>query len=110
LASRPWFNTDFENFSEYQEFVETTVTHRDDIYPVLGLAGETGEFVELVKKAWRKDGPDWVASFDREKATSELGDILWYVTRIANILNLRLLDIAEYNVEKLLDRQANGKK
>jgi NTP pyrophosphatase (non-canonical NTP hydrolase) len=94
-------------FDDYQDFVETTVTHRDDIYPVLGLAGETGEFVELVKKAWRKDGDKWADNFDRMKARSELGDILWYVARIAMVLEINLSDIVQYNMDKIIDRQKN---
>jgi NTP pyrophosphatase (non-canonical NTP hydrolase) len=97
-------------FDDYQKFVESTVTHRDDIYPVLGLAGETGEFVELVKKAWRKDGPAWTGSFDREKATSELGDIVWYVARIAMVLGIPLSQVISYNMSKLLKRKHEGKK
>lgn len=99
-----------DRFIDYQEFVDETTEHRDDVYAVLGLAGETGEFVELVKKAWRKDGPNWVAAFDREKAESELGDILWYITRIAINLDLDLESIATANTKKILDRRKYGKK
>jgi NTP pyrophosphatase (non-canonical NTP hydrolase) len=92
------------DFDDYQTFVENTCTHRDSIYPVLGLSGETGEFVELVKKAWRKNGSDWVETIDPTKAMSELGDIIWYVTRIASVLDLDLFDVIEYNMHKLLER------
>jgi NTP pyrophosphatase (non-canonical NTP hydrolase) len=98
------------DFNKYQGFVDKTAIHRDDIYPVLGLAGETGEFVELVKKAWRKDGAEWADNFDRMKAKSELGDILWYVARIGAVLEIPLDDIVADNMAKLLDRVKNGKK
>jgi len=80
------------------------------VYPVLGLAGETGEFLELVKKAWRDHDEFWADYIDKDKAISELGDILWYITRIASILDIDMESIINGNVEKLLDRKKNGKK
>lgn len=91
-------------FKKYQSFVDRTTKHRDGVYPVLGLAGETGEFVELVKKAWRKSETNWPENIDTTKVTSELGDILWYITRIASYLNISLEDIVSYNIGKLTER------
>ena len=101
---------EFVGFKEYEKFVNETAVYRDNVYPVLGLAGECGEFVELVKKAWRKHENKWSENFDTDLACSELGDILWYITRICGVLDIPLEKIAEYNVEKLTDRKKNGKK
>lgn len=76
------------------------------IYACLGLAGETGEFVELMKK-WARD--PFHARPDQEKVKSELGDIIWYVTRIGQQLGLTLEEIIAYNVEKLDRRNKIGK-
>lgn len=73
------------------------------IYNSLGLAGETGEFVEKMKKRIR-DGV-----FDRELAAKELGDVLWYLSQLAKDLNYTLEDIAKMNLQKLADRRARNK-
>lgn len=94
----------------YDQFVEDTCTYRDDIYPVLGLAGETGEFVELVKKAWRDHNELWAEHVNQDKVISELGDIIWYITRIAHRFGWSLDTVLKYNQQKLEDRRENGKK
>jgi NTP pyrophosphatase (non-canonical NTP hydrolase) len=66
-----------------------------------GLAGETGSVHTLYKKRLR-DG-DQFTGF-REKVKEELGDILWYLTAIANIEGLSLSDIAVHNLEKTTSR------
>jgi NTP pyrophosphatase (non-canonical NTP hydrolase) len=43
----------------------------------LGLAGEAGEVVDLLKKSWGHGHP-----LDVEKLKKELGDTLWYVTAL----------------------------
>jgi NTP pyrophosphatase (non-canonical NTP hydrolase) len=73
-------------------------------YAALGLAGETGEAVELVKKSFRKGG-----KLDRVALRDELGDVLYYLTRIANKAGFTLAQIADANVLKLAKRQKLGK-
>lgn len=65
-----------------------------------GLAGETGEVTEPVKKwAWHhKPEPD------REYMKKELGDVLWYLTLMASTFGLTLTEIMEANVAKLIAR------
>lgn len=75
------------------------------VYASLGLAGETGEFVELIKK-WCRDPAKMP---DRQKMLSELGDIQWYLTRVANQLGLDLEEILRYNTQKLTRRRELGK-
>jgi len=69
-----------------------------------GLAGETGEVCELLKKAVRSDTP-----VDRRKLCLELGDVIHYATRIALAHGLTLPQIMSANRLKLLRRQALGK-
>jgi NTP pyrophosphatase (non-canonical NTP hydrolase) len=65
----------------------------------LGLAGEVGEVVELIKKDRFQAQP-----LDREKLCLELGDVLWYLTNMAAGFGLTLEQIASANREKLRRR------
>lgn len=70
----------------------------------LGLNGEAGEVAEKIKKLYRdKDG---VSTFDSSHAIAvELGDTLWYLTRLANVIGYSLTDIMHINLTKLYDRE-----
>jgi len=72
-------------------------------YTALGVAGESGEYTEKVKKLIR-DG-----SIDKPLALKELGDVLWYLTASAKELGYTLTDVAEVNILKLSDRAERGK-
>lgn len=58
-------------------------------YISLGLAGETGEFCDQVKKVLRDDGNVLVPA-RQEKLWSELGDVLWYMGGAARELRIAL--------------------
>lgn len=73
------------------------------VYPALGLAGESGEFADKIKKAWRNG-----TLIDREAALRELGDVLWYVTVAARDLDSSLEEVARMNIAKLADRAKRG--
>ena len=76
----------------------------------LGLAGETGEVLEIIKKMIRdKGGVFETAQEDREKLRKELGDVLWYLSALAFYNDIRLEDIAKTNLEKLASRQKRDK-
>lgn len=85
-------------------------TSRKDISPddhlmnaMLGLAGETGECCDLVKKCFYQDGRDI-----REKLLDELSDVMWYVAEAATAMGWNLDDVASHNVEKLRRRYPDG--
>lgn len=69
----------------------------------LGLAGEAGEFANLVKKMTAHGH-----SFDPQALKDELGDVLWYLAEAATASGLDLNEIAQENVEKLLKRYPDG--
>ena len=69
----------------------------------LGLAGESGEFANLVKKL-TAHGHDISA----ETLGDELGDVLWYIAEAASACGLSLDEIARQNVEKLRKRYPDG--
>jgi NTP pyrophosphatase (non-canonical NTP hydrolase) len=73
------------------------------IVSALGLAGEAGEFANLVKKMTAHGHP-----FDSEALEDELGDVLWYLAEAATAAGLNLERIAELNVKKLLNRYPDG--
>lgn len=70
---------------------------------VMGLCGEAGECIDLVKK-YRFQGH----KLDREKLKDELGDVLWYVAITCQALGITLDDVMEHNVKKLLLRYPDG--
>lgn len=96
------------NFDDYQEATAQTAIYPGATeetaeavnYTTLGLVGEAGECAEKVKKCIREEDPQYLRDLE-----AELGDVLWYVARLADELGYSLDDIAERNVEKLLDRQ-----
>lgn len=73
------------------------------VYYAMGLAGEAGEYLDKVKKAWRNQKP-----LDREAALRELGDVLWYIATNAHALGATLEEVAQMNLTKLADRHARG--
>lgn len=77
-------------------------------YYALGLAGEAGETVDKLKKVYRDRGGEF-SDDDRKALGLELGDVLWYLTRLADRLGLTLEEVMVKNVEKLASRAERGK-
>lgn len=77
------------------------------LYPALKISGEAGEISEHFGKIVRDDGGEITS--ERQKALhKELGDVLWYVARIADDLGMSLNSIAQANLNKLASRQDRG--
>ena len=70
---------------------------------VMGLCGEAGEVIDLIKKA-RYQGHE----LDKEDLILECGDVLWYVSLVAYSLGVSLSEVMEKNIEKLKDRFPDG--
>lgn len=75
-------------------------------YVGLGL-GEAGEVQGKIKKVLRDDG-GIVTEEKRAAIVGELGDVLWYVARLADELGLDLSEIATRNLDKLSSRKERG--
>jgi len=94
-------------WQDYQEATrETAVYPKCEAlqYLTLGLASEAGEVASLVKKWIRGDRE----CIDEELMEKELGDVLWYLARLADELQLRLNHIAVRNLNKLMERKLRG--
>ena len=69
----------------------------------IGLAGESGEVAEHIKKGiFHQQG------LDVKKLKKELGDVLWYVAALCTILGLSMQDVMNCNIDKLKARFPNG--
>ena len=94
--------------NEYQKLAMTTLnpelSKRDVLLnSVMGLCGESGEAIDLVKKHMMH-GHD----FDREKFAKELGDIAWYLAEAATAIGMDLEEIFRMNIDKLKKRYPEG--
>ncbi len=94
--------------NEYQKLAMTTLNPALDkkdvlINAVMGLCGESGEAIDIVKK-WLAQGHE----LDREKLAKELGDVAWYLAEAATALDLTLEEILEGNIRKLAKRYPEG--
>jgi NTP pyrophosphatase (non-canonical NTP hydrolase) len=100
------------DFSEYQKLSKRTAIYpqigHNVAYPTLGLAGETGEVADKVKKIFRDQGGE-ITDENREDISGELGDVLWYLAQIASELNLDLSAVAQKNLDKLMSRLERNK-
>lgn len=96
------------DINEYQTLAMTTLnpelSRRDVlINSVMGLCGESGEAIDIVKK-WMAQGHE----LDKEHLAKELGDIAWYLAEAATALEIPLADILQANIDKLKKRYPNG--
>jgi NTP pyrophosphatase (non-canonical NTP hydrolase) len=72
----------------------------------VGLAAESGEFLEIVKKMVFQGKP-W-NSDNREHLIIELGDVMWYVAQACMALEVDFDDVVRGNVKKLEKRYPGG--
>jgi len=100
------------NLNDYQTKSRATAKYpaigHAVIYPTLGLVNEAGEVAGKIKKVFRDKNGE-ISLETREALKAELGDVLWYLAQTCTELELSLEEVAEYNLTKLLDRQARGK-
>ena len=91
--------------NNYQRKAMRTATPkcRDAANAALGLAGEAGEVADEVKK-FLYQGREW----DAEKIIEELGDVMWYVALMADLMDVPLDFVMEYNIDKLQRRYPDG--
>ena len=94
--------------NEYQRLAMTTLNptlSKKDVLinGVMGLCGESGEAIDIVKKHLHQGHP-----LDKEKLVKELGDIAWYLAETAYALDVDLDEVLEGNIAKLKARYPEG--
>jgi NTP pyrophosphatase (non-canonical NTP hydrolase) len=97
-------------FDDYQKRALATLLPSSNNIPyvVLGLTNEAGEVAGKIKK-WIRDNESDIASLDKKAIADELGDTLWYMAMLAQLLDINLSDIAQMNIDKLASRLERGK-
>ena len=96
------------DLNTYQKLSQkTAAVHQDSdktlIIAALGLGGESGEVLDHIKKYYGHGH-----KLDIDYLKKELGDILWYVAYMTEVLGLDLEDVAKCNIEKLAKRYPDG--
>ena len=90
--------------NDYQHACMRTVTEEFTLANGgLGLAGECGETVDILKKHLYH-GHD----LDRDELVKELGDCSWYLAVIAKMCDIDLSEVFEKNIDKLMKRYPEG--
>ena len=94
--------------NEYQKLAMKTLNPKLDkkdvlINGVMGLCGESGEAIDIVKKHLAQGH-----ELDREHLIKELGDVAWYLAETATALDVTLEEVLSKNIEKLRKRYPEG--
>lgn len=94
--------------NEYQKLAMTTLNpdlHKKDVLinGVMGLCGESGECIDIVKRHLAQGH-----ELDREELIKELGDVAWYLAETAFALDVELEEVFIRNIEKLKKRYPEG--
>ena len=90
-------------FNEYQKSAKRTLFGSEQVLTncALGLSSETGQVVDLVKR-YTFQGAD----LDRGTLTKEMGDVLWYLSQVAEWANIPFDEVAQKNIDRLNERYA----
>lgn len=113
---------DLNNADQYQDWTAQVAvypeaefgTSRALNYAIMGLLGEAGELANKFKKLYRNGS---ITLDEREVLDpdigdtiliDELGDVLWYATRVATELNFPLSLVLSRNIAKLEGRKAKN--
>jgi len=107
----------FLTINDYQDRArKTAIGHNLDHF-VHGLTEEAGEVAGVMKRfhrgdaaygTWSHETGDTLSVVAKDKLVSELGDVLWYVAMIADLLEVRLEEVANRNLAKLADRKTRN--
>ncbi|MDY3870293.1 MAG: nucleoside triphosphate pyrophosphohydrolase family protein [Clostridiaceae bacterium] len=94
--------------NEYQKMALSTLNPalgKQDVLinGVMGLCGESGEAIDIVKKHLAQGHP-----LDREGLIKELGDVAWYLAETAYALDVSLDEVFQRNIDKLKARYPEG--
>ncbi|WP_412990140.1 nucleoside triphosphate pyrophosphohydrolase family protein [Pediococcus siamensis] len=93
-------------FNDYQKKANRTLFGNEQVLTncALGLASESGQVVDLVKN-YTFHGKE----LNREELTKEMGDVLWYLSQVAEWANIPFEQVAQENIETLNQRYPANK-
>lgn len=94
--------------NEYQDLAMRTLNpelNRKDVLinSVMGLCGESGEAIDIVKKHLAQGH-----ALDKDHLIKELGDVAWYLAEAATALDVPLEQVFQGNIDKLEKRYPQG--
>lgn len=107
-ALRPFFASQMTA----EQYAELAIAFTDDkgsemnnlLHAALGIAGEAGETVDIIKKSWAYGKP-----LNREELIKEVGDQLWYINLLIDTLGVTWGEVFAANVAKLTARYPEKK-
>ncbi|WEG73828.1 nucleoside triphosphate pyrophosphohydrolase family protein [Vagococcus intermedius] len=88
-------------FNDYQELANRSLNGDEQVLTkcALGLASETGEVLNLIQKYTFEH-----SEVSRKELVKEMGDVMWYLSQIAQWANIPFEEVAKSNVELLKNR------
>lgn len=93
------------NFRKFFDSVKETAKYDNEkyavVYPALGLAGETGEAVDIIKKTIRYGSDPRDLGKRTEDMKLELGDVMWYWCNLVIDLGFNPEELFRMNYDKL---------
>ena len=87
--------------STYMDFTRKTAKYpkrKEKEYLMIGLMNEAGEVGGAFKKEIR-DNVD-----NTELIIDEMGDVLWYLTRLCDVYGVKISELMTNNISKLMER------
>ena len=95
---------DFNLYQKLAQRTSATTTSIDKIANgLMGMNGESGGALDILKKYWFQGH-----ELDVEKIIEEAGDVLWYIAELCSGLGITVEDLARYNIGKLYNRYPDG--
>lgn len=97
----------------YQQWTRTVWTNDIDpqeqmTHALFGLATEVGEVIDPFKKS--RYTPHRNVQVDKEHLTEEIGDVLYYLVRVADMNDIDMYDVCQTNIDKLEKRYGTASK
>lgn len=107
--------TEIDSINDYVEMTDQTAIYPGSgkgtlgsiAYAGLGLAGETGEVADIIKKIIRDDNGH-ISDDVREQLFKEIGDVAWYWARLCKEFGFDPAAVLSANMDKLLSRKERG--
>lgn len=95
---------------DFEKFVkETSAEYQTKPYLVVAINEEAGEIAGWFKKFELKKNKNLKCKLTKDDLLEEIGDTLFYLTRLANVYGWTLQNVMKRNMKKLQDEEKYGK-